>query len=246
MGAVCNGIALFGGFRPFCATFLVFADYMRPTIRLASLMKIPVIYVFTHDSIFVGEDGPTHQPVEHLQSLRIIPGMVVLRPGDAQETAAAWALALSRSDGPTALALTRQNLEVYEKADKDWVHSCGKGAYIVRDSDDTPDLVIVATGSEVNLALQAAARLTDTNVRVVSMISRELFLAQDRQFRETVLPPGVKTVVAEAGVTSGWEGIASSPEHILGLNRFGESGPGQQVADHLGISVDGLLEIINR
>jgi len=244
MGAVCNGIALYGGFRPYCGTFLVFADYMRPTIRLAALMKVPVIYVFTHDSIYVGEDGPTHQPVEHLESLRVIPHMVTLRPGDAQETAIAWLLALERKDGPTALALTRQGLEVYEKADKDWMHTVARGAYIVKDTEGTPDIVVVATGSEVTLALEAVKQVTDKKIRVVSMLSREIFKAQDKAFKEKILPPGVKTFVAEAGVTGGWEGIASTPECVLGLNRFGESGPAAKVAEHLGITPENFASMI--
>ncbi len=246
MGAACNGIALYGGFRPFCATFLVFADYMRPTIRLAALMKISVIYVFTHDSIFVGEDGPTHQPIEHIASLRIIPNCTVLRPGDAEETNIAWAMALIRKDGPTVIALTRQNLEVYEKADKDWMHTAAKGAYIVQDTAGAPDVTVVATGSEVNLALEAAAKVKGKKIRVVSMISRELFLAQEQSFRDSIVPPAATTVVAEAGITSGWEGIASSPDLILGINRFGESGPGQKVAEHLGMTADNLAKLIEQ
>lgn len=244
MGGISNGIALHGGLRPFCATFLVFLDYMRPAVRLASIMKLPVIFVFTHDSIYVGEDGPTHQPIEHVASLRSIPNMVVLRPGDAEETAAAWAMALERKDGPTALSLTRQGLEVYEKADKDWRHSCAKGAYIVQDTEGTPDVIVVATGSEVNLAIEAAALKAHKKVRIVSMLSKELFLKQDKSYRENILTPGVKVVVAEAGVSFGWSDIASTPEDILAIDRFGESGPAGEVAKHLGMTAENLAKLL--
>ncbi|TFG61803.1 MAG: transketolase [Spirochaetales bacterium] len=243
MGGVVNGICLHGGLRPFCATFLVFADYMRPAIRLAAIMKLPIIYVFTHDSIFVGEDGPTHQPVEHIASLRVIPNVVVLRPGDAQETAAAWKMALSRTDGPTVLALTRQNLEVYAKTDKDWMNTITKGAYVVQDGGD-PDVVVVASGSEVELAIKAAAKVKDRKIRIVSMLSMELFLKQDKSFWGEIIPPGVRTITAEAGVTFGWTRIASSSRDILGLDRFGESGPAAKVAEHLGITVEALASLI--
>jgi len=247
MGAVINGMCLYGGLRPFCATFLVFSDYMRAPIRLASIMNIPVVYVFTHDSIFVGEDGPTHQPVEHVASLRAIPGLRVLRPGDAQETAEAWLLALERKDGPTALALTRQNLPVYEKAQPDWKNNIRKGAYIVTDTEGKPDCTVVATGSEVSLAVKTAERLKDEkgmNVRVVSMLSKELFEAQDADFRDSIVPPEGKTVVAEAGVSLGWEGFAGIPERLFTLNRFGASGPAKDVAEYLGITEDILVKKI--
>ncbi|MEW5818060.1 MAG: transketolase, partial [Spirochaetota bacterium] len=244
MGSITNGIWLHGGLRAFCATFLVFADYMRPSIRLAALMKLPVIYIFTHDSIYVGEDGPTHQPVETLASLRVIPNLVVLRPGDAQETALAWTIAAGRTGGPTALALTRQNLEVYPKADKDWKHTALRGAYIVKDCEGRPDVIVVATGSEVNLALKAAGCISDKKVRIVSMLSRELFYSQDDGFTETILPKGIKTVAVEAGVSFGWERVASGNNAILSINRFGESGPAEEVAEHLGLTVAALIEKI--
>jgi transketolase len=246
MGGITNGLALHGGLRPFCATFLVFSDYMRPSIRLASLMKQPVIYVFTHDSIFVGEDGPTHQPVEHLASLRIIPGLTVLRPGDAQETAIAWSMALTKDDGPVALALTRQNLPVYEKSDSDWMHTITRGAYVVKECNGTPEIVVVATGSEVSLALEAAEKVSDKKIRVVSMLSRELFLAQDQTFRRSILPEGVRVVTTEAGVSCGWDRFASSPEDMLHIDRFGESGPAKDVANHFGFTADALAEILRR
>ncbi|MBN1648676.1 MAG: transketolase, partial [Spirochaetales bacterium] len=243
MGGIVNGIALHSGFRAFCATFLVFSDYMRPSIRLAALMKLPIIYVFTHDSIYVGEDGPTHQPIEHVMALRLIPNMRVLRPADAEETSEAWRIAIAGRENPVALNLTRQNLTVFEKP-ADWKEHFKKGAYIAMDSKGKPDAVIVATGSEVNLALEAAGK-SGKNVRVVSMPCRELYDLQDKAWKEALIPPGVKTVVAEAGVALGWGDIASSPEHIVALNRFGESGPAEQVADHLGLTADAIVKALN-
>ena len=240
MGGISNGIALHGGLRPYCGTFLVFADYMRPALRLAAMMGQPVVFVFTHDSIFVGEDGPTHQPIEQLASLRVIPNMVVLRPGDAQETALAWKIALERVEGPTALSLTRQKLEIYPKADKNWQETIRKGAYIVQDCDGAPDVVVVATGSEVGLALQAAGQVSGKKIRVVSMLSKELFMRQDGGFKNSLIPDRTKTVVAEAGVSYGWQDIASSADDVLSIDRFGDSGPGGKVAEHLGLTADAL------
>ncbi len=242
MGAITNGIALYGLFRPFCATFLVFSDYMRPSIRLAALMKLPVVYVFTHDSIFVGEDGPTHQPIEHAAALRCIPNVTVIRPGDEEETAEAWLMAMQRLDGPTALLLTRQNLETYAKP-SDWKDSMRKGAYIVRDVDGTPDVVVAASGSEVNLALEAAGK-SAKKVRVVSVVSMERLRDQPRTYFERLFPAGVKVVTAEVGVSQGWDWIASSPELTFALNRFGESGPGSDVAEHLGFTAAQLQKLI--
>ena len=244
MAAIANGISVHGGFRPFVATFLVFADYLRPALRLAALMKQPVIYVLTHDSIFIGEDGPTHQPIETLASLRAIPNVRVLRPADAEETAVAWRIALERKDGPTVIALSRQNLPVFEKADPDWAHSMALGAYVVKNTEATPDTVVVGTGSEVSMALAAVDKLGGSSacsgVRVVSMPSRELFLSQPKPIRDAILPMGARVVVAEAGVAQGWEAIAKS-EDILSIDRFGESGPGDEVAKHLGFTVDALI-----
>lgn len=244
MGAICNGISLHGGFRPFCATFLVFTDYMRPAMRLAALMRQPVIYIMTHDSIFLGEDGPTHQPVEQLAAMRCIPNMTVLRPGDAQETTEAWLMAMENSRGPTLLSLTRQGLPVYEKKDSAWNKSMRKGAYIVHDSDGAPDVVVVATGSEVTLALEAAES-SSKNVRVVSMISRELFALQDAAFRESVIPSGVRTIVAELGVAQGWEGFVRDPADLFVLSDFGASGPGPEVAEHFGFTRARLTGLID-
>lgn len=239
MGGILNGLALHGGIRPFGATFLVFADYVRPPVRLASLMKLPVIYVFTHDSIYVGEDGPTHQPVEHLASLRIIPGVTVLRPADAQETAAAWEMAVKNITGPTILALTRQNLLVFEKP-ADWQKSIQSGAYIAKDSSGTPDVVVVATGSEVTMALKACEGFDSSKVRVISMISRERFVSQPSAYKEKLIPQGVKTLVVEAGVSFGWEGFAGQKGAVICIDTFGASGPGEVVAEHFGFSVENI------
>ncbi len=258
MAAIANGISLHGGFRPFIATFLVFADYLRPSLRLAALMKQPVIYVLTHDSVFVGEDGPTHQPIEQLASLRAIPNVTVLRPADAQETVAAWKMAMEKKDGPVVIALTRQNLPVFAKADPDWQETMKLGAYVVQNPATEPDTVVVATGSEVSLALEAVALATSAaaakgategaparSIRVVSMPSRETFYAAPAPVREAIVPKSARVVVAEAGIAMGWERIAR-PEDILSIDRFGESGPGDQVARHLGLTAQALADIIAR
>jgi len=237
MGAVTNGLALHGGLRVFCATFLVFSDYMRPPIRLAALMKLPVIYIFTHDSIFVGEDGPTHQPVEQLAALRIIPDLLVFRPADAQEHVELWKLVCGYKDGPIAMALSRQNLAVFEKQDPDWKKQIKRGAYIVKDCAGTPDLILIASGSEVGLALQVAAQLEDKKIRVVSMPCRELFLQQPAARQNELLPPEVTKAVIEAGVTFGWQDIIKGKGMVFGIDRFGESGPGKSVAEYLGLKV---------
>jgi transketolase len=241
MGGICNGIAYHGGLRPFCATFLVFSDYMRPSVRLAAIAKLPVIYVFTHDSVYVGEDGPTHQPVEHLAALRAIPNLLVLRPGDAEETELAWRIAYERRDGPTALALTRQGITVYPKADTAWRETIRKGAYIARDCDGAPDVVVIATGSEVSAAIAAANELTDRKVRVVSLLSRELFLKQPADFRASLVPAAVKKVVFEAGVSFGWKGPFDDSVVVVSIERFGESGPYQRIAEHLGVTAASLV-----
>lgn len=241
MGAVTNGMALYGGLRTFCATFLVFSDYMRPSIRLAALMGIPVIYVFTHDSIYVGEDGPTHQPVEHYAALRCIPGLTFLRPADAEETNEAWVMALENRNGPTAIALTRQNLPVFPRADAQWKSTMRRGAYVAQDSKGEPEIVIVATGSEVSLALDVAAKVGDS-VRVVSMPCRELFLRQDAAFQESIVPHSARRVVIEVGVSLGWEGMASSPSDVVVLDRYGASGPASEVAAHFGFTSDAIVE----
>jgi transketolase len=240
MAAICNGIAYHGGLRPFCATFMVFSDYLRPAARIAAIAKLPVIYILTHDSVFVGEDGPTHEPVEHLAALRAIPNFLLLRPGDAEETEAAWRIAVERHDGPTALALTRQGIAVYPKADDQWRSTIRRGAYIAKDCAGAPDVVIIATGSEVSVALVAAAALTDRNVRVVSMLSRMLFDAQPMDFQKSLVPPAARKVIFEAGVSFGWKGLADDSTLVVGIDRFGESGAYQKIAEHLGITAASL------
>ena len=246
MAALLNGMALHGGVRPYGATFLVFADYLRPSIRLAALMGLPVVYVFTHDSIWVGEDGPTHQPVEHLLSLRAIPNLVVLRPADATETAGAWAAALERERGPSALVLSRQGLPVLETASVDGV---ARGAYVlVEAAAGGPRLVLVASGSEVSLALAARALLEAEGVavRVVSMPSWELFDDQDEAYRREVLPPGVPTLAVEAGVSRGWRDYVGASGDVVGLDRVGASAPGRVVAEKLGFSAEIVAERARR
>ena len=247
MAAIANGIALHGGLRPFVATFLTFADYLRPSLRLAALMKLPVIYILTHDSIYIGEDGPTHQPVEHITSLRCIPNVRVLRPADAEETAVAWRIALERLDGPTVIALTRQNLPVFVKEDPEWAWTMALGAYVVKNSSEGPETVVVASGSEVSLALKAL-ELVDkagscSSIRLVSMPSREAFYAAPAPVREAIIPSTARVIVVEAGVSMGWERIAK-PADILSIDRFGESGPGDEVAAHFGFTAERLAALI--
>jgi transketolase len=208
-------------------------------------MKQPVIYVLTHDSIFVGEDGPTHQPIEHLASFRIIPGMCTLRPADPEEAAEAWAMAMERADGPTVLALSRQNLTVFAKEDPDWKHTIRTGAYIVKKASEKPEVVVIATGSEVGLALDAAAKASGKQVRVVSMISRELFEAQPKAIQQAIVPAGARVITCEAGVRTGWERWAK-PEDIFAIDRFGESGPAPKVAEALGFTANALAAMITR
>ena len=233
MGAVLNGLALHRGLRPFGATFLVFSDYMRPAIRLAALMRIPVVYVFTHDSIAVGEDGPTHQPIEQLTALRAIPGLAVIRPADANETAQAWDLALRRTDGPTALVLSRQGLPVLPPSPGFLARA---GARVVRDGGESPGVALVATGSEVSLALAAADLLMQDGVcaRVVSVPWRERFLCSDPD--GAILPPDVPRVVIEAGWPDCWQALAGPDGQVIGLDRFGASAPGPVVMARLGLS----------
>jgi transketolase len=239
MGAILNGLALHG-LRPYGGTFLTFSDYMRPSIRLAAMMGLPVTYVFSHDSIGLGEDGPTHQPVEHLTALRIIPNLVVLRPADARETAAAWKMALERREGPTALILTRQKLPVVAPMD----NGLAQGAYVLAEAEtDPPDIVLVATGSEVELALGARARLAATGVvaRVVSMPSWELFDAQPESYRNRVLPPGVPRLIIEAGTTRGWSYYVDGKGGVIGLDRFGASGPYKVLFESFGFTTENVV-----
>ena len=247
MAAISNGIALHGGLRPFCATFMVFADYLRPALRLSALMKQPVIYVLTHDSILIGEDGPTHQPIEHLASFRAMPNLRTLRPADAEETAEAWSMAMERQEGPTILALTRQNVSVFPKEDPEWKNTIRTGAYVVKKAEGA-DLVIIATGSEVNLALEAAqiaSGKSGKKIQVVSMVCRELFESQSEVICNAIIPPGARVICCEAGARSGWENWAK-PEDIFSVDRFGDSGPAAKVAEHMGFTAAALAEIMAR
>lgn len=246
MASILNGLALYGQFRVFGATFLIFSDYMRPSMRLAALMKLPVIYILTHDSVFVGEDGPTHQPIETTESLRLIPNLHVYRPADAEETAWSWVEAMKRKNGPSALVLTRQNLPLLEKP-KGWDFT--KGGYVVRPEQEELKVVLVASGSEVSFAIKAAEHVEKEGlgVRVVSVPNREVFLKQDAPYRNKVIPRDVPTLAIELGVANGWYAI--NPEgktEVFGLDRFGASGPGQQVAEHLGFTVEAVEERINK
>ncbi|MEX0770112.1 MAG: transketolase [Balneolaceae bacterium] len=240
MAAAVNGIALHGGLIPFGATFLIFSDYCRPSIRIAALSKISSIFVFTHDSIGLGEDGPTHQSVEQIASLRAIPNLVVLRPADANETAWAWKAAVERTDGPTLLALTRQNLPTFERPDYAPPSMVEKGAYILREAPSgNPELILMATGSEVSLIVEAAEKLEVKGIeaRVVSMPSWELFEAQPEAYRNKVLPPEVTARVSvEAGSTFGWRRWIGDQGIAIGLDRFGESAPYQDIFEYLGIT----------
>ena len=246
MSAVCAGINLHGGLRPFCATFFVFSDYLRPNLRIQALMGLNTIYVLTHDSIYVGEDGPTHQPIETLASLRAIPNVHVLRPGDPEEACAAWEIAMASKDHPGCLALTRQNLTVYEKADKNWKKSLKNGAYIVKEGAATPDITVLATGSEVNMALAAAKLVSGKKVRVVSVMDKTAFDALKAEEKAKLLGGAKRVVVAEAGVSQGWEGYATSADDLFTINRFGESGPANKVAQHMGFTAEKLAAVLNK
>ncbi len=246
MGAILNGMALHGGLRPYGGTFLVFSDYMRPAIRMAALMELPVIYVFTHDSVFVGEDGPTHQPVEHLAALRAIPHLTVIRPADAAEVAEAWRVALQRRNGPTALILTRQKVPVIDRADLASASGLAQGAYVLaREEGERPDLILIASGSEVHLALGAQEILARQGVdaRVVSMPSWELFEEQSAEYRQAVLPPSVPLRLAiEAAAPQGWERYVGPFGEVIGLSRFGASAPGPVIAERLGFTAEHVAQ----
>ncbi len=245
MGGILNGMAYHGGMFPFGGTFFVFSDYMRPAIRLAALSGLPVVYVFTHDSVALGEDGPTHQPVEHLSSLRAMPNLVVIRPCDAEETVAAWQAALERRDGPTALVLSRQALPVLDRPGSDVSADVAKGAYVVSEAaTGAPDALIIATGSEVHIARQAAEALSDrgVSVRVVAIPSWELFEAQSAEYKESVLPKAVRARVAiEAGATLGWERYVGSDGTVIGLDHFGASAPAEVLYEEFGLTAENVI-----
>jgi transketolase len=253
MGAIAGGMALHGGIIPYTATFLVFYDYMRPPVRLAALMGLRVIYLFTHDSIGVGEDGPTHQPIEQVAGLRSVPNLVTIRPADATETMEAWKIAMERHHGPSALVLTRQNLPILDR--KTLAPSAGvkKGGYVLWEAGPVPEVLIIGTGSEVHIALDAGKVLQEKGVkaRVVSMPSWELFDAQPDEYQKSVLPPEIKARVSiEAGIPMGWEKYVGSEGAVIGISRFGASAPGNVVYEKLGITsqhvVNEALQLISR
>jgi transketolase len=245
MGAALNGMALHGGLLPYGGTFFVFSDYLRPAIRLAALMRQRVIYVFTHDSVAVGEDGPTHEPIEHLPSLRAIPGMVVIRPADANETSAAWWFAVAEAKGPCALILTRQALPVLPRTNRLAKQGLLRGAYVLSDPErENPQAILIASGSEVALALEAQNVLRERGiaVRVVSMPSWELFEVQSQTYKDSVLPPAIKARVAvEAARPFGWERYVGDAGTVVGIDRFGASAPGDRVMRELGLHVENVV-----
>ena len=246
MGAMLNGLALHGGFRPYGATFFVFLDYCRPAVRLSAIMGLPVIYIFTHDSFYVGEDGPTHEPVEQLASLRCIPNVLTLRPADATETAAAWIAALQHKTGPTVLLLTRQNLPVFDRKQYPPASMLEKGAYVLWESAaGLPDLVLIGTGSEVSLAMDAAELLAaGKKVSVVSMPSWELFEKQPQSYKDSVLPPACSARLAvEAGSPMGWERYVGPKGRVIAMNRFGASAPCNILAEKFGFTVNNVVAI---
>lgn len=244
MSAMCNGLGLHGGVFPYSGTFLTFSDYSRNALRMAALMELQNIFVFTHDSIGLGEDGPTHQPVEHTASLRLMPNMSVWRPCDTVETAVAWRDAIERRDGPTSLILTRQGLP-HQARSAGQIGMIARGGYVLRDCDGTPDLIVIATGSEVQLATAAAAELDadGVHVRVVSMPCTDRFDKQDEKYRQQVLPAGVTMRIAiEAGVTDGWWRYVGAQGRIIGLDRFGASAPADELFEHFGFTVANVLK----
>jgi len=245
MGGIANGITYHGGFLVFCGTFFDFSDYMRPAVRLAALSELPVIYVWTHDSIAVGEDGPTHQPVEHLAALRAMPNLTVIRPGDANETVVAWRVALQRRHGPTALVLTRQKVPVLDRTVYAAAEGLTRGAYVLADAaGGRPELILIGTGSEVSLVTEAHAALAKEGVRarVVSMPSWELFAAQSAEYRFEVLPPEVpRRLAVEAAASFGWERWLGPGGEMLGIDRFGASAPGDVNLREFGFTVERVL-----
>jgi transketolase len=244
MSAIMNGITLHGGFLPYGATFLMFSEYARNALRMAALMKVQSLFVFTHDSIGLGEDGPTHQPVEQTATLRMIPNMSVWRPCDAVESAVAWKFAIERRRGPSALIFSRQNLP-HQKRSAEQIANIARGGYVLKDCDGTPDAIIIATGSEVALAMGAAEKLAGKKIRVVSMPSVDAFEAQDDTYRESVIPSSVTArVVVEAGVTGGWYKYAGLKGKVVGIDRFGESAPAGKLFEHFGFTVDSVVKAV--
>ncbi len=246
MSAVAAGISLHGGLRPFCATFLVFADYLRGSLRVVSLMKQPVIYVFTHDSIYVGEDGPTHQPIETMTSLRAIPGVQALRPGDPEESMEAWNIAYASKDHPVCMAFTRQALAVYEKSDKNWKKNMAeKGAYVVLEGSSNPDITILASGSEVNMALDAVKLVSGKSIRVVSVPDLKKFSELSKSEQNEIMGSPKRVVCTEAGISMEWLQFTDK-ENCFCIDRFGTSGPAKKVAEYLGFTSEKLAELLKK
>jgi transketolase len=250
MGSILNGMALHGGVLPYGSTFLAFSDYMRPSIRLAAIMKLHLIYVFTHDSIALGEDGPTHQPIEHLAGLRAIPGLTVMRPADANEAAEAWRTAVLHKEGPVALIMTRQVIPIIDRDRYASAKELRRGAYILaQDSSDLPDLILMATGSEVHLALAAYEKLRGEGwrVRAVSMPSWELFQKQPEEYRNRILPPTVPVRISiEAGATQGWHKYVGSSGEVIGIDHFGASAPGKVLLEKFGFTPENIVKKAKR
>jgi transketolase len=245
MGAIVNGIAVHGGcVKPYGSTFLIFSDYMRPSVRLSALMGLPVVWVWTHDSVGLGEDGPTHQPVETYAALRAIPNLWFVRPADANETVAAWKLALERSDGPVALSLSRQKVPTLDRSDLAAATGLERGAYTLWESSRSPELILIGTGAEVGLALEAGRRIAGggTAVRVVSMPCWELFELQPASYRDEVLPPGVKARLSvEPGVALGWAKWVGDAGDSISIEHFGASAPGATVLEQFGYNLDNVV-----
>lgn len=244
MGAIVNGIALYGGMIPYAATFLIFSDYLKPALRLSALMKLKTIFVFTHDSIGLGEDGPTHQPIEQLASLRAIPNVTVIRPADANETAEAWKFAIEHKNGPVVLALTRQKVPCYDRTKLSSAEMLQKGAYVLKENSDNPDIILIASGSEVELILKASEKLEEENikVRVVSFPSWEIFENQPDDYKEKIFPPNAKARLAvEAGVKQGWEKYIGENGDIICMNSFGASAPDKVLFEKFGFTVENII-----
>jgi transketolase len=245
MGSICNGLALHGGFIPFGSTFMVFYDYMRPAVRISAISKLRVLWIFTHDSVWLGEDGPTHQPIEHLAAMRATPNLAVIRPADAAETAEAWKVALKRTHGPTVMALTRQNLPILDRTEMQSAQGTAKGAYVLWESKaGAPKLILMASGSEVHPVIAAAKKLDQEGIpaRVVSFPSWELFAAQDAAYRESVLPAKLPSRLAvEAGVSQGWEKWVGERGEILSIDTFGASAPLAVLQEKFGFTADAIL-----
>ena len=247
MGAIMNGISLHKGFIPYGGTFLIFSDYCRPAIRLGALMEQHNIYVLTHDSIGLGEDGPTHQPIEHLSSLRAIPNVYVYRPASAVETIECWELILKNKNGPSLIALSRQNLnEFREISDQFNVNSCEKGIYLIKANSDNPDYALFASGSEVEIAIDAYNSLTESGMKaaIYSVPCLDLFNDQDNNFKNNIIKKAKQNIVIEAGISQGWEKILGDDGLFIGMSSFGASGPYKELYQHFGLTKDHIIDMI--